>query len=102
MQSRFHVYQQPPLRPNIEPRLSGAALDDQYEELLPTLRRYCSTRQFDVVVMAETTDPEVPGRVLTLTGSAFKQDQAEALMDEFLQYLNKLVPYLHLIADQLK
>lgn len=102
MQFRFHVYQQPNAGGRTEPRLSDAALEHQYELLVPTLRRYCDARGLNVVAMAESFDPELQGRIITVRGTGLRKAQAETLMGEYLHYLNRLVRDLHLVAGLLE
>lgn len=101
MRFRFHVYQQVPTGRNIEPRLSGAPLEHQYEQLLPTLRSYCAGRRLNVTVAADPIGPKLEGRIITVSGDGLRKDQAEALMGEFLRYLNRLVRNLDLVAGLL-
>lgn len=86
VQFRFHVYQQSPTGRNIEPRLSGPALEHQYAELVSTLRRYCEAR--GAISVSGAADPELTGVVVTISGGLHRE-QAGTLMGDFLKGLNE-------------
>lgn len=58
MQFRFHVSQKSKPEDRIEPWLSGAALEHQYAQLVPTLRHYCEMR--GAISVTGSADPGAP------------------------------------------